>query len=176
MKKVLALLLVFLILIGGAVLYISWAWGGEIKDTLDPALMPTARYLLDNPLPTPEFINSIDPPPGSVLSVLESVCLSVLPGAFSPAGDSHDEVLFTAASGTRIIINSRRLARNDVDISILAILTELHDGRPTGQYNVCIKPLLPKGLHTIEIQIRDGPLGRFEIGEVHSHIWAYELK
>jgi hypothetical protein len=93
----------FLILLG-LLLFAEWAWGGNIKPSLDPQYVPTAQYLLQHPQPTPSFLQ-IKPIPGTILgSKLGSLRIEV-----NLKADKSD-----TSQWSQIFLNGQRLSHLDI--------------------------------------------------------------
>jgi hypothetical protein len=178
-KIIVPFLLMCLLAIVLLVLYVIWSSGGYFQQAPLPSTIPTAEYLEQNPIPLPAFVRDITPPPGSIISSSERICSTILPGAVSSSSirdGSDNAITENVARNTRVAVNGVRAARQDIEISILAILDQLPDGRLTGRITVCFEPNLQTGIHIVELQTGDSFWGLFGIGTTVSYTWSYRVE
>jgi hypothetical protein len=180
--KLFKILLILLLLCIGvfSLAFVYWhsLAGGKLQSQPTSATVPTITYLQKNKSPLPDFIMNISPAPGSVIKSDERICAILWPGGLMPAGAQYsaDEINRTVTQTARYWINGYRVARTEEDIYDVAILDQLPDGRVTGRVNACITPHLNVGLHLIEIRTSPSFWGAFEIGEMTSYRWYYEVQ
>jgi hypothetical protein len=156
--------------------YPLWLNRGTFQRTLDSKFIPTAEYLMAHPVPTPQFINSINPPIGGIINGSEEVCVGLLPGALTHVGDSSTDASINVAGSLRIIMNTQFVPSEAVQVEIINTLQRLSDGRFSGQVTSCFTPYLQKGLHIFQLEARNSPLGVFGFGELFSYTWAYDVQ
>jgi hypothetical protein len=170
MRRKTLLLMVVLILAAGcaAILnYLLWLNVGSFQCTLDAQYVPTAEYLMQNPLPTPQFIGFINPPIGSTITANQEVCLTLYPRAYSASSDEGEEN-FVYAGNIRIAINMQVIPRD-------ATREEWITTMP-GMVHVCFNADVNSGLHIFQVEIRNSRFGAFGIGELITYQWAYRVE
>jgi hypothetical protein len=174
-KSVLLITLICIISCLACLLYPLWLGGGSLQPVLPASLVPTAVFLVENPLPTPIFVSYVYPPPGDTIQypVRTRICIGILTAGLSDSGDPGQK---WAANNAQVFVNDRRLAWDDVRVSLLAIMARLDDGRTSARFDVCISPALERGLHIVEIRTSPEPLGILGIGEMYSYTWAYRVE
>ncbi len=146
---------------------------GGFQTSLDPAFAPTAEFLIQHPMPTPEFISYVNPAPGSTLDGTTKFCVGVIPNNIPGAEttrklNSEDFPSHNAAFGARIIVNNLVLPRNSVDIFVLNSMIPFK-GHLWIQVDVCTAPPLEDGLHLIEISMEGSP-------RTFTYTWAYKTE
>jgi hypothetical protein len=170
-RIVLFLLAVPIVILLALLLFAEWAWGGYIKPTLDPQYIPTAEYLLQNPIPTPDFI-SVNPPPGSVVSAADSIIVHVPISPNAPLG-SKDEI----ANWTFTYLNRQRIPRSNFGVTFSTVYSSDGPGVVYIEYADFIFPLsLSPGLHILEIRVGKSVTVLFNPAEAYTYTWAYKVE
>jgi hypothetical protein len=170
MRRKTLFLIAFLILVFGCIAildYPLWLNVGSFQRTLDTQYVPTAEYLMQNPLPTPWFIGFIDPPIGSTITANQEVYLAMFPHDYNTSGDEGEEILLNT-SNIRIAINMQVIPWN-------ATRVEFIDTMP-GVVRICFNADVNRGLHIFQLEIRNSRFGAFGIGELITYRWAYRVE
>lgn len=154
-----------------------WLGNGYYRPTLPDSLVVIADDLLDSSASRPLFIRDIQPFEGSTISSKENVCVTVHPtGLVDDATIDSDKLNALgdiSAATTRIRVNGQRLARNQVDVSVVHILDRLNDGRLTARHRACFQLNWQDGLHLIELSTSPSFLGLIDLGSSHTYQWVY---
>lgn len=146
--------------------------GGETRTDPDPVTEPTAQYLFSQPLSTPSFINSINPPIGSTLKFGqdESICIRINADVLLPEVFVEDAP-HQLVGASRLVLNGARMSFSEAE----TFLTFNFSIRNT--YSICAELALKPGYHLFEVQIRtNSPFGSYDIGSVTSYTWAYRVE
>ncbi|MBL8156234.1 MAG: hypothetical protein JNM70_18790 [Anaerolineae bacterium] len=158
-------MLIALALVAVAVLlHPLWLNVGYFRRTLDPQLVPTAEYLLSNPLPTPSFVLAVQPPTGASIDRTQEICVSLLPGGSNGNADE----LRNAALGTRIAINEQIIPVEAVRMRMIYTMP--------GFLIACFHADVEPGIHLFAVEMRTSPVGMLGFGEVFSYAWSYRVK
>lgn len=116
----------------GLTVFNNWYLSGYLVNKLPDELIPTAEYLLENPIPKPDYLSVVDlPPPLDD----EKVCVLI------------NDSAHTSPTWTRFLVNGQAVAYDSLEIGHVS---------PVTQY--CVKVELTKGLYLFEIQPRITPL------------------
>ncbi len=136
----------------------------------DSTLVPTAQHLAQNPIPLPDFVTSIDPAPGSVLSSSSEICVTLYTGAIFEKGDTAGSLQEQMRTTTQFLVNNQNLPPHVfVRYMIPAMLGEIIDGVGTGWITFCFTPDLAHGSHLITVNTISSS------GKLYSYSWALEI-
>ena len=137
----------------------------------DPSLLPTAQYLAQNPIPLPDFVADIDPPPGSVVAPSSEICVTLYTGAIFEKGDTAGSLNNQLVTNTEFLINNQKLSPFVfVRREFPAMLGTIIDGIGTGWITFCFTPDLAEGSHIITVNTVSSS------GKLYSYSWALEIK
>ena len=166
MKRYLAIGIFIPVLILAALLsYAQWAWGGSIQTTLASQYIPTAEYLIRNPIPTPSFIQNIVPVPASIISTGDQIYITIDPHMLNKAASDISE-------WTRIFVNHQRLSSSDYGVALTGQLGEQKDN---GTITFSLHPKLDSGLHIVEIRIGASISDLITLTQSLSYNWVYKV-
>lgn len=144
---------------------------GGFQTSLDTEYLPTAEFLMQNPASTPQFINFINPLPGSTLGETTKFCAGVIPydiGIGTERSDiSREDFPGGNVWGARVIVNHMPLPRDSVEMFMHAMPIQFR-GSLWAQVTICAAPPLENGLHLVEILIEDGQ-------PIFTYTWAYRI-
>jgi hypothetical protein len=134
-------------------------------------LIPTAQYLVQNPVLLPDFIKAISPSPGSILAGSSEVCVTLYTGAILERGDTGGSLRTQILNNTEFLINNQKLPPYVfVKHQFPAFSVEIIDGVSTGWITFCFTADLAKGIHIITVNTTSSS------GKVYSYSWAIESK
>ncbi|MEO8607743.1 MAG: hypothetical protein ABI690_07685 [Chloroflexota bacterium] len=137
----------------------------------DSALIPTAKYLAQNPIPLPNFVAGIDPAPGTVVTPSSEICVTLYTGAIFEKGDTAESLQKQMRTTTQFLINNQNLPPHVfVRYMIPAILGEIIDGVGTGWITFCFTPDLARGSHLVTVNTVSSS------GKLYAYSWALEIK
>ncbi len=137
----------------------------------DSALIPTAQYLAQNPIPLPDFVASIDPAPGSVVTPSSEICVTLYTGAILEKGDTGGSLRQNILTNTEFLINNQKLSPFVfVKHEFPAFLVQIIDGVGTVWITFCFTPDLAKGSHLITVSTVSSS------GKLYSYSWALEIR
>ena len=149
--------------------------GAFFKHQLDAEFVPTAEYVLQHPIPTPEFIEGISPPIGTTLEGTQQVCIGILPGALSDKGETL-ELETNVAGSLRIVINNQVIPRDAVRIGMARMIYPLGGDRFSDLMSACFTPELDTGIHLFRVEMHNSPSGIFGSGDYFSYSWVYQVR
>jgi hypothetical protein len=145
------------------------------KQSLDPALVPTAEYLEQNPLPTPESLFQLRPSSSFSLTSYGSICLKINQQPFWIPSDSDIEI-------QPVIVSFRTTVDGSISPTAYALLpfsyiehiTDEHDqeiGWYPSDFEYCFEVGgLDVGLHIASIDM----IGL--TGKTTSYTWAFRIE
>lgn len=137
----------------------------------DSALIPTAQYLAQNPVPLPDFLKSVCPVPGSVLAPLTEICATLYTGAVLEKGDTEASLQKQMLSSTWFSIDSHPLPSYVfIRYEIPAYTVEIINGVSTGWITLCFTPDLAVGHHLFTVNTTSSS------GKTYEYSWALEVK
>lgn len=165
-KGCLLLIAIPFVILFGLLLFAQWAWGGHERTTIPNELVPTAEYLMKQPIAEPNPIQ-VFPRPASVVKPSEraTVCLGYVP---QPQDDDREKLKATY-NWTRVYLNGERLPQSEISGSIVGTITRacLEIG-----YNFNLSP----GLHLFRIQIASSFNEFLTPDPKLSYEWAYRVE
>ncbi|MBZ0285475.1 MAG: hypothetical protein K8L97_32395 [Anaerolineae bacterium] len=145
-------------------LFTEWAWGGQLQSSLEPHLIPTAEYLMQDLSPNPPWL-TIYPFAGGVYSSSENITLAV---QIRPNMGTGDDV----KKWTRIFVNGKRISSSMYGIASCGLVTE--DMRE--EWCFVFTPHLERGLHLIRIQVGSSIGALLNPDPAYSYEWAYRVE
>ena len=143
-KKISKRLLFILVVIGASCL----------PSVTDPSFIPTAEYLVQNPIPHPEFVARINPEPTEILSNTERLCVLIYQGALWHPGDYAETLQRHIVNNTVFRINNQVIRPESV--SFTDSFPRGRDGQITEDFGpnlqFCYTLSLEKGVYTASIE------------------------
>lgn len=137
----------------------------------DPALIPTAQYLVQNPIPLPYFVKAVNPAPGSIVAPSSEICVTLYTGGILEKGDTGESLQKQILANTQFLINNQNLPSHVfVRYEIPAYSVEIIDGVSTAWITFCFTPDLAKGSHIITVNTMSSS------GKSYSYSWALDIK
>jgi hypothetical protein len=119
----------------------------------DTPISKTAQSLINAPLPLPEFITRIAPPPGSTIAASDKICISVYQGALWDVGTDAATLESYIVSNTRFTIDDQPVTPEGAYTLKAFGLTK--DGQITDKYGsdieFCLAPKLTPTAHVIVV-------------------------
>jgi hypothetical protein len=138
----------------------------------DPSFVPTAEYLLQNPLSRPEFVSRIDPEPTQALSNPQRICVLIYQGALWRPGDDADSLQTHIVNNTVFRINNQVMRPEE--ISTTGMFPRGRDGQITEDFGsnlqFCYATMLDKGVYTASIETYSLAVER------HDYSWAITVE
>ncbi len=150
--------------------YAQWAWGGHFQPTLDPQYVPTAQSLVQNPLPTLEYLK-IQPAPGSTIKQSDAIQFSIW---FLP-----DHITGTPKdvwTWSQVFVNNQRIDRLAWGSSLVGTLSSDTSGIMRNLAGFSFVPQVEPGLHLFRIQIGTSIDVMFNPNPKSSYQWAYRVE
>ncbi|MBA3874082.1 MAG: hypothetical protein H0X30_33530 [Anaerolineae bacterium] len=117
------------------------------------SITTTAESLLNAPLPLPEFIGHIRPPPNSTITASDKICISVYQGALWEAGTDAATLKSYIVANTHFAINNQQINPESASTTQDFGLTK--EGKITDKYGsnieFCLAPRLTSTAHVITV-------------------------
>ncbi|MBZ0279458.1 MAG: hypothetical protein K8L97_01875 [Anaerolineae bacterium] len=136
----------------------------------NPDLLPTIQYLAQNPSPKPDFINSVEPGPGTVSFGSPEINVQIYTGAIVEAGDTGATLQEQILSSRRFFINGQALPDYVyVRWEIPGVMNSVVHGVATGAIYFIFNPDLAAGTHLLEVQVRSTS------NKLYSYSWVIEV-
>jgi len=136
----------------------------------DPNLSTTAQYLAQNPLPKPDFINRVEPEPGSLSFGSPEINVQIYTGAIVEEGDTEATLHQQILSSTRFFINGQPLPDYVyVRWEIPGVMNSIIHNVATGAIYFIFNPDLAAGMHILEVQLRSTS------NKLYTYTWTVEV-
>lgn len=136
----------------------------------NPNLLPTIQYLAQNPSPKPDFINSVEPQPGTVSFGSPEINVQIYTGAIVEAGDTGATLQEQILSSRRFFINGQALPDYVyVRWEIPGVMNSVVHGVATGVIYFIFNPDLTTGTHLLEVQVRSTS------NKLYSYAWVVDV-
>lgn len=145
---------------------------GYLQRILPSEYIATAEALIKAPPSLPDFVYSVEPPPGTVISPDDRICIVINPEAIDM--DDGDVIV-----NSRIYINTQEIpmiGSSDFDFDITSAEIASPEIWLKRVPTFCMTLDLPDGYHIFKIQLGKTVFDLLFPKAEYSYAWSYEVK
>jgi hypothetical protein len=141
-----------------------WLWGGYIRTSIPDDLVPTAEYLMNQPIVEPLSLK-VFPKPGTITKSNDRtyVCIT-----YNPQYKDATKLQLTY-TWTRIYLNGQRIPQSEISGSTVETI-------PQGCLEISYDLHLPSGIHLFHIQVNKSFDDFLSPNPSLSYEWAYRVE
>jgi len=128
-----------------------------------------ANLLFSSPVPLPEFLFNVSPPPGTSITASQFICVSLNQSKLWESGNEADELSKHLIATSELAVDGHFISSNELTFQDSFNLITRPTGSHSGSLSICTSQTLAKGIHFATVNTKTLS------GKTITYSWAFKI-